>query len=80
MSAAAKKVLETALNLSAEEREQIVVELSASLNNDFASKEIEAAWLAEIDRRWKDVESGKAVLHDWADVRDELLSELRGRR
>ncbi len=76
----AKKVLEAALQLPPEEREQIVVELSASLNSDFASKEIEAAWLSEIDRRWKEVEQGKAVLHNWDDVRDELLRELRATR
>jgi putative addiction module component (TIGR02574 family) len=76
----AKRILEAALKLSPEEREQIVVELSASLNSNFASKEIEAAWLAELDRRWKVVEEGKAVLHNWSDVRDELLAELRARR
>ena len=80
MSAAAKEIIEAALSLPPEEREQVFVELGASLNSGFASKEIEAAWLAEIDRRWKEVESGQAVLHDWADVRDQLLAELRDRR
>ena len=80
MTAAVKGIIEAALNLPADEREQIVVELAASLNGGFASKEIEAAWLAEVDRRWKEVESGQAVLHDWADVRDQLLAELRARR
>ena len=80
MSTAAKEIIEAALGLPAEDREQIIVELAASLNGGFASKEIEAAWLAEIDRRWKDVESGQAVLHDWASVRDQILAELRDRR
>jgi putative addiction module component (TIGR02574 family) len=78
MSSAAKKILESALGLPPEERERIVVELAASLNGRFTGKEIEATWLAEIDRRWKEVESGKAVLHDWADLRDQILAELRG--
>jgi len=80
MTAAAKELIEAALNLPAEERERIVVELAASLNSGFASKEIEAAWLAEVDRRWKEFESGQATLHDWADVRDQLLAEIRDRR
>jgi len=76
----AKQILDQALKLPPEEREHIVVELSASLNSDFASKEIETAWLTEIDRRWKEVEAGTAVLHNWNDVREELLAELRARR
>ena len=72
----AEEIIQAALKLSPEEREQIVVELSASLNSNFASKEIGAAWLAEIDRRCNEVEEGKAVLHNWNDVRDEMLAEL----
>jgi hypothetical protein len=50
MTTAAKKVLEAALELPADERERIVVELAASLQGGFAAKEVEEAWLTEIDR------------------------------
>ena len=80
MTTAATKVLEAALELSADERERIVVELAASLKAGFAGKEMEEAWLTEIDRRWSEVESGQATLHDWGSVRDQLLAELRDRR
>jgi hypothetical protein len=51
MSDAAKRILEAALKLLPEERERLVDELAASLPPDFASKEIEKAWLEEIGRR-----------------------------
>jgi putative addiction module component (TIGR02574 family) len=65
------------LKLPPDEREQLVDELAASLHSGFASKEIEEAWAAEIERRCADIDSGKAVLRDWDEVRDELLAELR---
>jgi putative addiction module component (TIGR02574 family) len=79
MTTAAKKVLEAALELPADERERIVVELAASFKGGFAGKALEEAWLTEIDRRWSEVESGQAVLHDWGTVREILLSDLSDR-
>jgi putative addiction module component (TIGR02574 family) len=78
MSGAAKQILEEALKLPPDEREQLVDELSASLHSGFATKEIEQAWAAEIERRSAEIDSGNAVLREWDEVRDELLAELRG--
>jgi putative addiction module component (TIGR02574 family) len=78
MSGAARQILEAALKLPAEEREQLVDELKATLHGGFASEEIEKAWASEIERRSAEIDSGKAVLHDWDEVRDEILAELRG--
>jgi len=80
MTTVARKILEAALELSADERERIVVELAASLKGDVEGKRIEEAWLTEVDRRWSEVESGQAILHDWGSVRDQFLADLRDRR
>jgi putative addiction module component (TIGR02574 family) len=78
MSGAARQLLEAALKLPAKEREQLVEELNATLRGGFASKAIEQAWTSEIERRAAEIDSGKAVLRDWDEVRDEILAELRG--
>jgi len=78
MSGAAKQILEAAMKLTAEEREQLVDELKATLHGGFASEEVEQAWATEIERRAAEIDSGKAVLRDWDEVRDEILAELRG--
>jgi putative addiction module component (TIGR02574 family) len=79
MSGAVKQILEAALKLPPDEREQLVDELAASLHSGFATKEIEASWVAELERRAAEIDSGKAELRDWDEVRDELLAELRDR-
>ena len=78
MSGAARQILEAALKLPAAEREQLVGELKATLHSGFASEEVEQEWTSEIERRSADIDSGKAVLRDWDEVRDEILAELRG--
>ena len=78
MSGAAKQILEAALQLPVEEREQLVDELKATLHSGFATEEVEQAWGSEIERRSREIDSGKAVLRDWDEARDEILAELRG--
>jgi len=78
MSGAVKQILEAAMKLPAEEREQLVDELKATLHSGFASEEVEQAWATEIERRAAEIDSGSAVLRDWDEVRDEILAELRG--
>jgi putative addiction module component (TIGR02574 family) len=48
-----------ALKLSAEERVRLADRLIASL---FGDKEIEEAWAVEVERRVKEIESGRAKL------------------
>jgi putative addiction module component (TIGR02574 family) len=75
-----QQILEAALKLEPAERELLVEEITASLHSGFANKEIEEAWAEEIQRRCAKIDSGKAVLRDWPEVRDEILAELRERR
>ncbi len=78
MSGAVRQILEAALKLPDDEREQLVDELKATLHNGFATEEVEQAWASEIVRRSEEIDSGKAVLRDWDEARDEILAELRG--
>jgi hypothetical protein len=47
---------------------------------DFASAEIEASWVEELERRCAEIDAGKADMRPWPEVRDEILAELRERR
>ena len=75
----AKEILDAALALPPEERWRLVEELTASLPGDFASGEIERAWLAEIDRRSAEIDAGTAELLEWSEVRARI-AERRARR
>ena len=79
MSSEAKQILEAALKLPPEEREEIVAGLTASLPHDFSSKEIEGAWLEEIKRRSDEIDAGTAEVLDWSDVREQI-AKRRARR
>lgn len=76
MSRAVRQILEAALKLSAKDREQLVTELGATLQSGFASENIEQAWARDIGRRATEIDSGKAALRDWCDVRNDILAEL----
>ena len=78
MSGAVKQILEAALQLPDEEREQLVDELKATLHSGFATEEVEQAWASDVERRSQELDSGKAGLRDWDGARDEILAELRG--
>ncbi len=61
MSPTADQVLQAALNLPREERSEVVIRLSESLEG-FASPEIAAAWEEEIARRIKETDEGRGTL------------------
>ncbi|MGB8328640.1 MAG: addiction module protein [Polyangiales bacterium] len=69
MTSAAKKILEEALALSEQEREELVSALSSSLE----PVELSPEWSFEIGRRIQKIERGEAELLD----ADEHLAELR---
>jgi putative addiction module component (TIGR02574 family) len=55
MSAAVKQVLDAALKLEPEQREELIEELSASLD----ASDLGEYWEAEIKRRLDDVDAGR---------------------
>jgi putative addiction module component (TIGR02574 family) len=76
MSAAAQKVLESALGLPAEDREQIADALWDSLEHGDDEASVEKAWEAEIARRSKEIDEGKAELVPWEDVKAKIAKRL----
>ena len=79
MSAAAKKVLESALSLPANDRERIADELWDSLDHGDDNASVEKAWEEEIARRAKEIDEGRAEFVGWEDVKAEIAKRLRER-
>jgi putative addiction module component (TIGR02574 family) len=76
MTDAARKILDDVLSLPEEDRVRIVTEVIASLDGP-PDADWEATWLAELDRRVEDAKRAGETGTDWAEVRAELLAELR---
>jgi putative addiction module component (TIGR02574 family) len=72
-------VLAEALQLPPEERADVAKSLIASLDGP-ADEDVEAAWLAEVERRLQGVDRGTAKVEPWDAVRDRLASRLRTNR
>ena len=72
MKTASEDVLRKALELEEKERAQLAVLLIESLG-DVPSEEVESAWVAEIERRAAELESGSVEGIPWEEVRERLL-------
>lgn len=71
-------IIEQASKLTADERRELFDRLDAAFwdeRSDGTAAEIEAAWVAEVERRIASAERGEAAATD----HDKLLEELRGR-
>ncbi len=73
------------MRLPAKQRARLAHELIRSLEGEPPEDpaEVERAWAKEIDRRVREIDSGKAKLLDWADVRrdiDRTIRNVRRRR
>ncbi|HKZ46880.1 MAG TPA: addiction module protein [Thermodesulfobacteriota bacterium] len=76
MSALMQEVVNKAFNLSPEERAKLVHELIISLDDTISNEvEVETAWDAEIERRVKEIKSGKAKGRQAEDI----LAEIRAK-
>ncbi|HVF21534.1 MAG TPA: addiction module protein [Pyrinomonadaceae bacterium] len=70
------QVFNDALQLSDSERATLVGLLIESLEaSDGSDEEVEAAWAAEAERRWQEIESGAVKTIPWDEVRAKLLRE-----
>jgi putative addiction module component (TIGR02574 family) len=72
-------VLAQALQLPPAERADVAKLLIASLD-DPADEGVEAAWLAEVERRLQDVDGGTAKFEPWEVVRARIAERLRANR
>ncbi|MBZ0116325.1 MAG: addiction module protein [Sandaracinaceae bacterium] len=82
MGSAAKRVLDEALQLPADERAELVARLIDSLEDepDDDPPEVALAWQAEIERRVRELDEGTVETIRWEDVRRGLESASRSRR
>lgn len=71
MTSAAREILQAALALPSREREELVGELSSSLEPSALSPE----WQAEIARRLQKIEDGQASFHDAEEHLQSLLAK-----
>jgi len=83
MSDRSKAVLEAALALSAEERSDLAHELLDSLDAGdgeplFATPEIEAAWVEEIQRRREEALRDPSVVMTWDEARLLIFRPIDG--
>ncbi len=69
-------VLAQALQLPPEERADVAKRLIASLDEP-ADQHVEAAWLAEVERRLQDVDRSTAKFEPWEVVRARIVTRLR---
>ena len=69
-------LLESILKLPERDRARIAAELIASLDGE-PEAGVEAAWLAEVDRRIAEVDEGKVQLIEW-EVAKKQLTENGG--
>ena len=76
MTQQALDLLQKALSLSEEERAALADSLLASLDST-VEEGAEKAWEEEISRRIADIDSGKAKMIPWEEVREELSSRLK---
>lgn len=78
MSPAAEQILQAALALPEEERQELVdallVETTAASGLPF-----DPAWLGEIQRRSAEIDAGTARLTPWSVVRERVRRRLEGR-
>lgn len=72
MTEAARKVIEDALALDADERATVAVELLASLQE--REEDVQQAWATEIDRRSRDAADERGT--DWRAALDEIRAEV----
>jgi putative addiction module component (TIGR02574 family) len=69
-------LLESILKLPERDRARIAAELIASLDGE-PEAGVEAAWLAEVDRRITEVDEGKVQLIEWEVAKKQLTEPRR---
>lgn len=76
MTQEAAELLKKALSLPASERADLAGSLIESLD-ETQDEAVAAAWGEEVERRMADIDSGKAKMIPWEEVREELSSRLK---
>jgi putative addiction module component (TIGR02574 family) len=74
----ASALLEQVLNLPEQDRAEIATRLLESLD-PAAQKDVDDAWITEIERRCAAVDAGTLQTSDWKDVRARIERDIFGR-
>lgn len=69
----ARRILEAAMRLPDSERAALATVLKDSVSDGASLDEIEAAWIAEAERRREDLRAGRTTAVPWQDVRREMF-------
>jgi len=77
MTRAAEHILREALNLDESDRATLAGLLLGSLDDDI-DDDAAQAWVEEVDRRAKQLDSGEVTAIPWEDVRARLMKKSRG--
>ncbi len=82
MPSSANAVLTAAMKLPRKERADLVRELIASLDGEVETngEDVEAAWLAEVERRMEAADRGAVEPEPWEVVHDRIAARLRDMR
>lgn len=72
MTEQTRRLLDEILSLPPDERAALVAELTATV----ADEEFSEEWLAEIERRVGDVQSGRVRCSPWEEVKSRLQARL----
>lgn len=76
MAISAEDLYKKALDLDERERAALVARLIDSLDTK-VEKGVEAAWLAEVERRMEELDSGKVQGIPWNELRSRLHKKLK---
>jgi putative addiction module component (TIGR02574 family) len=80
MTAELQAVLAAAMALSNSERAELATILTDSLGEGSSDTEIEAAWIAEAQRRWEEIRSGRSKTVPLEEVTAKIRSKLASAR
>lgn len=81
MTAELQAVLAAAMALSTSERAELATILTDSLGEEGSSDaEIEAAWIAEAQRRWEEIRSGRSKTVPLEEVTAKIRAKLESAR
>jgi putative addiction module component (TIGR02574 family) len=67
-------ILAAAFNMPVSDRLRLIDELAATVPDD-QPPALSPQWLAEIERRSTEIDSGSATTQPWSDVRQQLFSQ-----
>ncbi len=70
-----ESIFSAASQLPVDQRLRLIDDLAATVPDD-RPPSLSLEWLSEIERRWKEIESGKVTTVPWDAVRDEVLGRI----